>query len=277
MKYLLVVLIFSLFQTLTSLQHQVIEITDLTFDNMMISKPFLVVLYHVPWCGYCKELDPIFERTASLFSSRDITTIQFGKVDGTTNHRLINEYGIQKFPTIKMYGFGKVVEYIGIRGENELFTWVNIQMNNGPKELNTPEELKQLIIKKDVLICYFGKMLTYDFLFFESIAKALAKEYEFFYCESEECRSEFEAQENSYVIFKSFEEKRHDFMIESNVQKMINIIDSYSNPLLMKLNDNTINFIFEKNYPCLLIVKDNNFTHSEEAVKTICREKRVKS
>jgi protein disulfide-isomerase A1 len=276
MKNLLIVLIFSIFQTFNSQDHHIIEITDLTFDKIINSKPFLVVLYHIPWCGYCKELDPIFERTAALFSSRDIKTIQFGKVDGTTNHRMINEQGIQKFPTIKMYGNGKVVEYIGIRGENELFTWVNIQMNNGPREINTPEELKQLILKKDVLICYFGKMLSYDFLFFESIAKALAKEHEFFYCESEQCRAEFQAQENSYVIFKSFEERRHDFIIESNVQKMINIIDSYSNPLLMKLNDNTINFIFEKNHPCLLIIKDKNSSISEEPVKTICQEKRVK-
>lgn len=274
MKNIWILCILIIFQLLLVQNKQVVDVTDLTFDRLRNSTQFLVVLYHLPWCGYCKELDPIFEKTASLFYSREITNIEFGKVDGTINHQLINDQEIKKFPTIKMYEKGKVIEYIGIRRENELYTWINIQMNNGPKNLKSPEELKLIILNKMKIICYFGKVLSYEFLFFESVSKVLAKEYEFFYCESEECKSEFNAKENSYVIFKSFEEKRHDFMIESDIHKMINIIDSYSNPLIMKLDDTSINFIFEKQYPTLIILKNNEIF--EEHIRLFCLENRVK-
>jgi thiol-disulfide isomerase/thioredoxin len=63
-----------------------------------------ILLFHAPWCGYCKEYlgtkveggkKNTFETVAS-----SLKDIQFETVDGDAHPELTSQYGIKGFPTI---------------------------------------------------------------------------------------------------------------------------------------------------------------------------------
>ena len=43
-----------------------------------------VVFFHAPWCGHCKEFDPVYKKLAKKLSATN-ENIVFGKFDGVSN------------------------------------------------------------------------------------------------------------------------------------------------------------------------------------------------
>ena len=60
-------------------------------------------LITAPWCGHCKMAAPEFEQAASILSG----IVNVGAVDMTTDPGAGSKYGIQGYPTIKLFGADK--------------------------------------------------------------------------------------------------------------------------------------------------------------------------
>lgn len=70
------------------------------FEDIVFNKEKHVLLEaYAPWCGHCKQLEPIYNKLAKELSSHD--DIVIAKIDATANeHPSLN---IKGFPTIKFY------------------------------------------------------------------------------------------------------------------------------------------------------------------------------
>lgn len=62
---------------------------------------FVVIV--APWCGHCKMAAPEFEQAASILKG----IVNVGAVDMTTDPAAGSKYGIQGYPTIKLFGGDK--------------------------------------------------------------------------------------------------------------------------------------------------------------------------
>jgi len=64
-----------------------------------------MVEFFAPWCGHCQQLSPIYSRVAE--NLHGIVTIGAVDCDVDSNKGLCGQYGIQGFPTLKLFPASK--------------------------------------------------------------------------------------------------------------------------------------------------------------------------
>lgn len=69
-------------------------------STLEASDKVTVLEFYAPWCGHCKNLAPIYAKTAT--SLKGLVNVAAIDCDEETNKRICGEYGVQGFPTIKM-------------------------------------------------------------------------------------------------------------------------------------------------------------------------------
>ncbi|CAK9259751.1 unnamed protein product [Sphagnum jensenii] len=91
----------------------VVILTSSNFKSKVLQADGVVLVeFFANWCGHCKNLAPQWEKVATAL--KGIVTV--AAVDADTHRDLAQEYGIQGFPTIKLFGLGKSpVDYQGAR------------------------------------------------------------------------------------------------------------------------------------------------------------------
>lgn len=85
-----------------------VEMTDVTFKEMILSHPFVVVDCYAPWCGPCHMVAPIIEELSRDYAGK----ILFGKLDVDENREVSTQYDIMSIPTLLMFKNGKLVDRI---------------------------------------------------------------------------------------------------------------------------------------------------------------------
>lgn len=85
---------------------QVIEVTDATFESVVVSSPTPVLVdYWADWCAPCKQLSPVIDDLAASYGDR----ITFATVDTNANQVIAADQGILSLPTIQVWRDGRVV------------------------------------------------------------------------------------------------------------------------------------------------------------------------
>lgn len=94
----------------------VIKLTDADFEQqVMESKDLWIVEFFAPWCGHCKSLAPEWRKASDQLAGK----VKLATVDCTVEKASCENYGVQSFPTIKVFGADKSEpeEYEGGRVE----------------------------------------------------------------------------------------------------------------------------------------------------------------
>jgi len=89
-----------------------------TFDELVINNDKDVLLeFYAPWCGHCKNLEPIYKNLAEHFAKDN--NIVIAKMDATANF-VDHSFGIQGFPTIKFFPANNKKDFINYEGARTL-------------------------------------------------------------------------------------------------------------------------------------------------------------
>ncbi|XP_067952030.1 protein disulfide-isomerase A6-like [Watersipora subatra] len=89
---------------LYSSSDDVIQLTENDFNRKVIQSDELwFVEFYAPWCGHCKNLAPEWKKAAKALKG----IVNVAAVDADAHRSVGGQYGVQGFPTIKIFGVNK--------------------------------------------------------------------------------------------------------------------------------------------------------------------------
>lgn len=68
-----------------------------------------LILFYAPWCGHCQRLKPVWKKFEMMINNR-LKTLS---INGDENRQLLEEYNVDKFPTIILENRNGRKEYDG--------------------------------------------------------------------------------------------------------------------------------------------------------------------
>lgn len=123
-------------------------LTDSNFRSKVIEggDPWLVEFY-APWCGHCQRLEPEWKSAANTVAAETGGKVKLGHLDATQAQQIAGQYGIQGYPSIKIfYPDGRVEDYNGGRTAADIVAQAMILF----EDVADPPELYELT-NKDAL------------------------------------------------------------------------------------------------------------------------------
>ncbi|XP_033727567.1 LOW QUALITY PROTEIN: protein disulfide-isomerase A6-like [Pecten maximus] len=82
----------------------VVQLTPANFDKeVMNSDALWLIEFYAPWCGHCQSLTPEWKKAAKALKG----IVKVAAVDADAHGQLGQKYGVQGFPTIKVFGGNK--------------------------------------------------------------------------------------------------------------------------------------------------------------------------
>lgn len=127
------------------------KVVTITADNIaekVYNNPLVTaVAFVAPWCGHCKALLPEWEAASKKLEGEGA---QLGVVDATVEEDLARQYGVEGFPTIKVFPGGAkkrksdAMDYEGGRQESQIVQYVLEEVDRS----GVPKEIPELIDSK---------------------------------------------------------------------------------------------------------------------------------
>lgn len=90
-------------------------------SDVQVSKKPVIILVSTTWCPPCKVFKPIFLQIAQEFAD----ACQFICVDGDLNTEIVNQLGVQCYPSIVCYKDGKQINPENYRSKEGLIRLIN--------------------------------------------------------------------------------------------------------------------------------------------------------
>jgi len=82
----------------------VVDLTPANFDKQVTNgEGVWIVEFYAPWCGHCKNLVPDYKKAAKALKG----VVKMGAVNADEHRSLGSQFGVQGFPTIKIFGANK--------------------------------------------------------------------------------------------------------------------------------------------------------------------------
>ncbi|SMQ55244.1 unnamed protein product [Zymoseptoria tritici ST99CH_3D7] len=189
------------------------DVADLnkdTFPAFIKDNDLVLAEFFAPWCGHCKALAPEYEEAATTLKEKNIA---LAKVDCTEHQDLCQEYGVEGYPTLKIFrGADNVAPYSGPRKAQAIVSYMTKQQLPAVSELTTSTALDEFkTADKIVIVGYFAADDKKSNATFNEVAEAHRDSY-LFGATSDVALAEAEgAVQPSIVLYKTFDEGKNTF------------------------------------------------------------------
>ncbi|CAF4663498.1 unnamed protein product, partial [Rotaria sp. Silwood2] len=165
----------------------VLVLTDSDFDTKVKQYDVLLAEFYAPWCGHCKRLAPEYEKAATILTKND-PPVALAKVDCTVETKTCAKYGVNGYPTIKIFKNGEVAEdYDGPREVDGIVSTMKSKAGPSYRVLETLADYEKFLEHNDhSIIGYFESdthSLKDDLV---KVANQLSEKFRFAYTTSKE-------------------------------------------------------------------------------------------
>ncbi|CAG9856298.1 unnamed protein product [Phyllotreta striolata] len=104
-------------------KHNILELDDETFKSATASNPYVLVEFYAPWCKYCRNFAPEYEKTANLLQKSSLD-ILLTKIDVDKHADVAKAQDVKGYPTLKLYKYGQPAKYDGERDAGKIVQWI---------------------------------------------------------------------------------------------------------------------------------------------------------
>lgn len=94
-------------------EDHVIVLTSDNFTEFVSSLELMLVEFYAPWCGHCKRLAPDYALAAKELDLKH--NLPLAKIDATEESSLASLFGVDGYPTLLIFRYGKDYSYDGPR------------------------------------------------------------------------------------------------------------------------------------------------------------------
>lgn len=101
----------------------IIELNDENFKTTTENNPYVLVEFYAPWCKYCKNFAPEYDKTANLLQKSSLN-VKLAKIDAAKHTSIAKEHGIKGYPTLKLFKNGQCEKYEGDRDAWKIAEWI---------------------------------------------------------------------------------------------------------------------------------------------------------
>lgn len=144
-----------------NLDNGVYALEDSNAKEFIQTQEFVFVKFYAPWCGHCKNMAPAYAQLAQHFH-QDGSKVKIAKLDATVHKQFAEQFGIEGFPTIKLFINGQPIDYNGERSKDAMTAFINKKVNQGTKIIKTAQEFKDFVSKKLAIVLFLPEENSAD-------------------------------------------------------------------------------------------------------------------
>jgi len=227
---------------------------------MLAKYDHVLVEFYAPWCGHCKTLAPEYSQAAAILKKSD-PAIPLVKVDATVEKDLGTKYGVQGFPTLKLFVKGQDSEYKGGRVKQEIVDWVVKKTGPSSKNLANAEALKDAKTENRVMVVYFGTADDSRLATFMSVSQTV-EGVTFAHTHDEALVAE---HGHKVMLFKQFDEGQNELEGAVTSESLTKFVEDNRYELVMIFEgEEPIQRIFQQENSALILFSDKTGEHEVE-------------
>jgi protein disulfide-isomerase A1 len=228
------------------IENSITVLTTDTFDKALAKYDYMLVMFYAPWCGHCKKFKPELEKAAAVLRKENYIV---AKVDATVERKLTSKYKVRGYPTVIFFKKGIQIEYSAGRKEEDVINWVRKKAGPPAKELTTAKDVEDFQKENPLCGIFFGQNAE-NIKAVENVGITI-DDYPFGLVKDDAVARKFNAKQNSFVLFKPFDENRNDLenISEQNLRDFLN---KYSTKRVAEFDDKITEIVFGKNQPALV-------------------------
>ncbi|KAI0843121.1 protein disulfide isomerase [Hypoxylon sp. FL0890] len=225
-----------------------------TFNDFIKSNDLVLAEFFAPWCGHCKALAPEYEEAATTLKDK---SIKLAKVDCTEESELCQSFGVEGYPTLKIFrGLENVTPYTGQRKAGAITSYM-IKQSLPAVSLLTPETLGDFkTADKVVLVAYIDASDKASNETYTKIAEKFRDSY-LFGATNDAALAEAEGvKAPAIVLYKQFDEGKATFTDKFEEEAIEKFAKVASTPLIGEVGPDTYSGYMSAGIPLAYIFSE---------------------
>jgi len=252
------------------------------FARALSENQYLLVEFYAPWCGHCKQLEPLYAEAAEKLKKEE-PAMRLAKVDATEEKELAEEFDIGGFPTLKLFINGdreQPVDFTGKRSVEGIIQWLKRRAGPGASVLDTADSAAEFIDAHNIAVVgFFDSLESEAAKVFTEVVMDMT-DVEFAVTATPEVFQKYEVKANAVVLFKKFDDGRADFALseEGKLDKsnLTAFIKQNSLELIIPFSQQTADKIFTSKIVLHSLMFINSTVEQQTALveefKTVAKE-----
>uniref|UniRef100_A0A3Q1CGM4 Protein disulfide-isomerase n=1 Tax=Amphiprion ocellaris TaxID=80972 RepID=A0A3Q1CGM4_AMPOC len=231
-----------------------------------------VLCADAPWCGHCRELEPIYAEAAEKLKKEE-PPLRLAKVDAIEEKEIADEFDVGSFPTMKLFLNGdrkQPVDFTGKRTVVGIMQWMKRRTGPGAPDLDSVDAAAQFIDSHNITVVGFFDSLDGDAAkAFREVTLEMA-DTEFALTATPDVFQKYEVKGSSVVLFKKFDDGRADFTLSEDgtldKSNVTTFIKQNSLELMIPFSQETAEKIFTSSIHLHSLLFINSSVESQKAL-----------